>query len=130
MPAISWVSGTAPIPIAIQSATVIPKKIAMPPSSGVGRSCQRSLAGAATSRTAREDRRSAQTASAAAGKAARAARVLTCGEGSGAVLGLCLPAEDVPRLIREDDGLRRSAALSRALREPLPARLPGEVQGL
>src|SRR2546421_6464703 len=130
MPAISRVSGTAPTAIAIQSPTVIPTKSATPPSSGVGRSCQRSADGAATSRAARVDRRSAQAASAAAGKAARAARVLTCGEGSGAVLGLCLPAERVPRLIREDDGLRRSAALPRALRESFPARFPGQVQGL
>ena len=76
------------------------------------------------------ERRSAQTASAAAGKAARAARVLTCGEGNGSLLGLCLPVQAVPRLVRDDDGLRRSPALPRALRQSLPAGLPGEVQGI
>src|SRR5438045_2758936 len=130
MPAISLVSGTAPTAIASQRPAVIPRKIATPPKSGVGRSCQRSAEGAATSRIANGDRRSVQTASAAAGKAATAATVLTRGEGSGAVLGLCLLTQTIPRLVRADDGLCRPSALPRALREPLPPRLPGEVQGI
>src|SRR3990170_6769116 len=36
----------------------------------------------------------------------------------------------VPRLVPRDDGLRGSVPLPRALREPLPARPAGEVQGL
>src|SRR5206468_10296263 len=59
-----------------------------------------------------------------------AAIVLTSSEGNRAVLGLCVPAQSVPRLVRADDGLRRSPPLPRALREPLPPRLPGEIQGL
>src|SRR5437868_1947013 len=124
MPAISFVSGTAPTAIASHRPAEMQRKIATPPKSGVGRSCQRSADGAATSRIANGDRSSSQTASAAAGKAATAATVLTRGEGSGAVLGLCLPAQAVPRLVRADDGLCRPPALPRALREPLPPRLP------
>src|SRR3954452_20079174 len=130
MPTSSEVSGIAPTATVSQSPTLMPMKIAMPPTSGVGRSCQRSALGAATSRVASGERRSAQTASRTAGKAASAAAVLTCGEGRGAVLGLCLPARAVPRLVLRDDDLRRPAALPRAVREPLPARLPGEVQGV
>ena len=46
------------------------------------------------------------------------------------MLGLCLPTQAVPRLVRDDDGLRRSPPLPRALREPLSPGLPGEVQGI
>ena len=77
------------------------------------------------------ERRSAQHGEQPRREARRAAaRVLTGGEGSRAVLGLCLPAQAVPRLVRDDDGLRRSPPLPRAVREPLPPRFPGEVQGL
>src|SRR5665213_494344 len=130
MPAISRVSGTAPIAIASQRPAVIPRKIPMPPSSGVARARQRSAEVAATRRAASGECRSAQMESAAAGKAARAARVLTCGEGNGSLLGLCLPSQTLPRLVRDDDGLLRSAALPRALRQSFPAGLPGEVQGI
>ena len=57
-------------------------------------------------------------------RCSRAARVVE------SVLGLCLPAQAVPRLVRDDDGLRRSPSLPRAVREPLPPGLPGEVQGI
>src|SRR3954449_1358828 len=130
MPTSSDVSGIVPTATASHSPTLIPKKIAMPPTSGVGCSCQRSALGVATRRVASGDRNNTQTASRTAGKAAIAAAVLTCGEGRGAVLGLCLPARAVPRLVRRDDDLRRPAALPRAVREPFPARLPGEVQGV
>src|SRR5258708_20410971 len=130
MPAISRVRGTAPIAIASQRPAVIPRKIPMPPRSGVARARQRSADVPATRRAASGECKSAQMESAAAGKAARAARVLTCGEGNGSLLGLCLPAQSVPRLVRDDDGLLRSPALPRALRQSLPARLPGEVQGI
>src|SRR4029079_6552621 len=69
-------------------------------------------------------------ASAAAGRAAIAARVLTRCEGKGSLLGLCVPAQSLPRLVTDHDGLRRPAPLPRALLEPLPPRLPGEVQGV
>src|SRR3954447_190537 len=130
MPTSSDVSGTVPTATASHSPTLIPKKIAMPPTSGVGCSCQRSALGVATRRVASGDRNNTQTASRTAGKAAIAAAALTCGEGRGAVLGLCLPARAVPRLVRGNDGLRRSVALPRALREPLLARLPRQVQGV
>ncbi len=71
-----------------------------------------------------------QPRGAAAGRAATAAIVLTALEGRGPLLGPCLPARAVPTLLRADDGLRRPPALPRAVREPLPARFPGQIQGL
>src|SRR5882757_4232801 len=102
----------------------------MPPTSGVGAVFHRVSSGARSRFRAKRECRSAQIDSAAAGKAARAARVLTCGEGSGWLLGLCLPAQSVPRLRRDYDGVLRSPALPRALRQSLPAGLPGEIQGI
>src|SRR5258708_4301622 len=102
----------------------------MPPTSGVGAVRHRVCSGARSRFRAKGERRSAQIESAAAGKAARAARVLTCGEGNRSLLGLCLRAQRVPTLGRDDDGLLGSSALPRALRKPLPAGLPGEVQGI
>src|SRR4029077_17885993 len=66
----------------------------------------------------------------AIGSATRATTVLTRCEGSGGVLGLCLPAQSVPTLVRDHDGLRRSPSLPRALCEPVPPGPPGEIQGL
>ena len=60
---------------------VSPAKMPIPPSSGVGFSCQRSAEGTATSRRASGVRSSAQIAAAHAGRAAMAASV-TGGEGS------------------------------------------------
>src|SRR6266536_234813 len=130
MPLSSLVSGTAPTATASQRPAVSPAKIPIPPTSGVGRSCQRSTDGAASTRPATGVRSSSQTVRRAAGKAASAAIVLTNGEGRRAVLGPCLPTRRIPRLVRADDGLRRSGPLPRAVRQPLPPRLPGEVQRL
>src|SRR4051794_10189702 len=131
MPTSPVVSGTAPTATASQSPTLMPMKIAIPPTSGVGRSCQRSALGAATSRVARGDRRSTHAAIRTAGNAAAAASVVvTCAEGREPVLGACVPARAVPTLKRCHDDLRRPGALSRAFREPLPSRLPREVQGV
>src|SRR6476660_2071822 len=102
----------------------------MPPTSGVGAVRQRVSSGARSRFRAKRERRSAQIDSAAAGKAARAARVLTCGEGNRSLLGLCLRGRRVPTLGRDDDGLLRPPALPRALRQPLSAGLPGEIQGI
>ena len=130
MPPSSLVSGIALTATASQRPAVIPRKMPTPPKSGVALSCHRSAEGAATRRRANGQRSSRYTVSAEAGRAAAAVRVLTRREGSGAVLGLCLPAQSVPTLVRDDDGLRRSASLPRALCEPVPPGLPGEVQGL
>src|SRR6478735_4757523 len=110
MPATSPVSGIAPTAIESHRPTLIPQKIPGPPRSGVERARQRSAEGAATRRSATGEWRSAQIESAAAGKAARAARVLTCGEGNGSLLGLCLRRRRVPTLGRDDDGLLGSPA--------------------
>src|SRR3954468_22593805 len=87
MPTSSDVSGTVPTATASHSPTLIPKKIAMPPTSGVGCSCQRSALGVATRRVASGDRSNTQTASRTAGKAAIAAAALTCGGGGAAGAG-------------------------------------------
>ena len=122
-------AGIAPAATAAQSPTLSPAKMPTPPKSGVGTSCQRSLEGTATSRRCSRVARRSQIASAEAGRAAIAARVLTSAEGRALLLGrvcsLC-----VPTLVAADDGLRRPRSLPRAVREPLPPRLPGEVQGL
>src|SRR5947199_3116488 len=102
----------------------------IPPTRGVGDVFHLLSSGCRRRLRAKGECRSVQTASAETGRAAMAARVLTSVEGSGAVLGLCLPAQGIPRLLGTLDGLRRSLPLPRALREPLPPRLPGEVQGV
>src|SRR5690349_9564797 len=104
--------------------------MATPPTSGVEAVRQRLAAGVRSSPCDSREWSSAQTARRVVGKAARAATVLTGSEGRASVLGLCVPGRRRPTLLRADDGLRRPAALPRALCEPLPPRLPGEVQGL
>ena len=82
----------------------------------------------ATRRAASGERRSSQIAAAAAGNAAIAASAFTEQKRNE---GLLAPCEAASRLGRaHDDGLRRSRPLPRAVREPLPPRPPGEVQGL
>src|SRR3954447_8615446 len=107
-----------------------PAKIPMPPTSGVADARHRLASGARSRPRASGDRRSAQTTAMAAGSATRATSVVTTVEGRATVLGLCVPAQRLPRLERDHDGVRRPPALPRALLEPLPPRLPGEVQGL
>src|SRR3954470_2137666 len=107
-----------------------PAKIPMPPTSGVADARHRLASGARPRPRASGDRRSAQTTTMAAGSATRATSVVTTVEGRATVLGLCMPAQRLPRLERDHDGVRRPPALPRALLEPLPPRLPGEVQGL
>src|SRR5215212_2548583 len=47
-----------------------------------------------------------------------------------AVFGGAAVTAPTPTLRRAHDGLRRPRPLSRAVREPLPAGFPGQVQGL
>src|SRR3954452_11943844 len=101
-----------------------------PPTRGVAAPRHRLWSGTRSRPCETRDRSRTQTVSRAAGRAETAARALTGGEGRRPVLGPCLPARGVPTLLRADDGLRRPAALPRAFREPLPARFPGEIQGL
>src|SRR5581483_5424649 len=101
----------------------------IPPTSGVAATRHLLASGVRPRRRESGDRRSDQTTAAAAGRAARATSVLTTGQGRTPVLGLCVPARALPRLDRCDDGLRRSLPLPGAVLEPLPAGLPGEVQG-
>src|SRR5581483_5452174 len=130
MPASWCVTGIAPTAAAIHTPAERPAKMPIPPKSGVGLSCQRSLDGTATSLCASGVRKRMRIASAQAGRAAIAARVLTRFEGRSSVLGACVPSRSLPRLEANHDGLRRSAALPGALLQPLPARFPGQVQGL
>ena len=115
----------------------------IPPKVGVGASCQRSAVGTATSRRPTVVRSSAQITPAATGKATIATVVLTGAERSRLRLAPCedgtwitgpswpgatsrRAGRPVPTLVR-DGGVRRPRALSRPVREPVPAGLPGEV---
>ena len=99
-----------------------------PPSEGVVSRRQRSPVGAATTRRreARPERRPDDHE--ATGRAAIAASAFTPENGTEALLSPC--EQDPPYTRPRRDGLRRPLPLPRALREPLPPRPAGEVQGL
>ena len=123
------VAGIAPAATAAQIPTVSRRRSRRRRRAASGRRASARLDGTATSRRCSPVARSSLIASAEAGRAAIAARVLTSREGKASLLGLCVPA-CVPTLVAADDGLRRPRSLPRAVLEPLPPRLPGEVQGL
>src|SRR4051812_32021243 len=104
--------------------------MARPPTSGVLAERHRLAWGARSRCRETRERSRIQREAAAAGAATTAATMFTGSEGRRRVLGLCLPAQAVPRLLRADDGLRRPAAVSRAVRQPVSPRFPGEIQGI
>src|SRR5579871_4410201 len=125
-----------------------------PPKLGVGWACQRSSEGWATTRPAAGDRRSVQITAAVTGAATIATAVLTRSQGNRMPLARCEDATAAPGRTLQGSGgrgpaprgpgaarpgrpytgpdgrLRRPRPLPGAVREPLPARLPGQVPRL
>src|SRR6476659_7886986 len=89
MPTSCGSTSNAPASEASHSPALNPAKMPMPPSIGVGASCQRSRLGRATSRRASGDLRSSQIATAEAGSATIATALLTGSERNGRPLARC-----------------------------------------
>src|SRR6478752_3421798 len=131
MPTSSVLAGIAPSATASQTPTERPRKIPIPPKSGVGCACQRSAVGGATSLRANGQRRRPQTAADAAGRAARAARVLTSCEGRRAVLGPCLPSLDYcGTMTVYADLLRYRELFANLFRRDFQAKYKGSLLGI
>ena len=127
------VAGIAPTATASQIPTVSPAKMPTPPKSGVGASCQRlggrggdepALRRGERSRSPDRERSGGEGGERREG-AHESARVERCGVRAVFACTSRPYTSARPMTVYAD-----LAALPRALREPLPPRLPGEVQGL